>query len=308
MHDKIASQTCSVYEVATRVTPQERRTRGVVAMTAGMMVIELVVGFFSQSLALIADGWHMATHAGALGLAALAYWFARTRAQEQRFTFGTGKVKALAGYTNAILLLVIALLMIVEAGRRLLTPVSVHFAEALPVAILGLIVNLVSAKILEGEDERGNEGAPGGPPDHNLQAAYLHVLADAFTSFLAIIALAGGYYAGLVFLDPVVAIVGSLIIFRWGVGLCRASAQQLLDVNFSGEIVRSIRERVESLDDARVVDVHVWELGSGQLGGIVSVMASLPRPVEEYRSAILTVAKIAHLTVEVTQCPHHEAA
>lgn len=307
MHDEIATRTCSVYEVANRITPQERRTRCVVAMTVGMMVIELIVGSITQSLALVADGWHMATHAGALGIAALAYWFARTRAREQRFTFGTGKVKALVGYTNAILLLVIALLMIVEAGRRLLFPVTVHFIEALPVAVLGLVVNVISAKLLEGEEHSPNE-EPQRVRDHNFQAAYLHVLADALTSCLAIVALAGGYYAGLVFLDPLVAVVGSLVILQWGIGLCRSSAQQLLDVNPSTTFVQDIREKVESLSDARVVDVHIWELGSGQLGGIVSIMASLPRSVEEYRAVILTVAPIEHLTVEVTQCPHHEAA
>jgi cation diffusion facilitator family transporter len=272
-----------------------------------MMVAELVVGVWTGSLALTADGWHMATHAGALGLSALAYWFARTRANTKSFTFGTGKVNALAGYTNAIVLALVALLMMIEAGKRLLQPVAVHFAEAIPVAVLGLLVNVVSVKLLDpdGASDRTPHTAH---HDHNLRSAYFHVLADTLTSVLAIAALVGGRYAGLVFLDPIMASVGSVVILRWSIGLCRGSALHLLDVVSSTEVAQTIRTQVESLDDARVVDLHLWELGAGRLGCIVSVMSSTPRALAEYREAILAVARIEHLTVEVERCPHHEAA
>jgi cation diffusion facilitator family transporter len=308
MHDEAAARPCSVYEVFPSVEQQERRTCWVVGITAVMMVTELVVGTLTHSLALTADGWHMATHAGALGISALAYWFARTHAQAKYFTFGTGKVSALAGYTNAVVLALVALLMMIEAGKRLLDPVSVHFAEALPVAVLGLLVNLVSVKILDLDEPETAHGQLMQTRDHNLHSAYLHVLADTLTSVLAIAALLGGRYAGLIFLDPLMAIVGSLVILHWSVGLCRGSAHQLLDVVSSEGIVDAIRAQVESLADARVVDLHLWELAPGRLGCIVSVLASEPRPVAEYREVILAAVRVEHLTVEVGRCPHHQAA
>jgi len=308
MHDEIADRSCSIYETAPTIARHEQRTRWVVALTGTTMVVELVVGTLTNSLALTADGWHMATHAGALGVAALAYWFARTRAKAKSFTFGTGKVNALAGYTNALILALIALLIMIEAGSRLFHPVPVNFAEALPVAVLGLIVNLLSVKLLDLDEDHSAGERLSGSRDHNLRSAYFHVLADTLTSVLAIIALLGGYYGGFLFLDPLMATVGSVVILHWSVGLCRGSARQLLDVVSSEEVTQKIRTQVESLGDARVMDLHLWELGAGRLGCIVSVMASVPRPVAEYRAAILAAVQIEHLTVEVERCPHHEAA
>jgi len=308
MHDEVAERLCPVYALSPAVTQHERRTRWVVGITATMMVAELVVGTLTRSLALTADGWHMATHAGALGVSALAYWFARTRAQAKHFAFGTGMVNVLAGYTNAIVLALVALLMMIEAGKRLLDPVSVNFAEALPVAVLGLLVNLTSVKLLDLDEPETEHGRVVGVHDHNLRSAYLHVLADTLTSVLAIAALLGGRYAGLVFLDPLMAIVGGLVILHWSIGLCRGSAHRLLDLVSSDEVAHAIRTQVESLDDARVVDLHLWELAPGRLGGIVSILASEPRPVAEYREVISAVARVEHLTIEAERCPHHEAA
>lgn len=308
MHDEVAERLCPVHEIFPSVDRHEQRTRWVVALTGSMMIVELVVGTLTNSLALTADGWHMATHAGALGVAALAYWFARTRAQVKSFTFGTGKVNALAGYTNALILALIALLIMIEAGSRLFHPASVNFIEALPVAVLGLVVNLLSVKLLDLDEDHPEGERHSGSHDHNLRSAYFHVLADTLTSVLAIIALLGGYYAGFLFLDPLMAIVGSVVILHWSVGLCRGSARQLLDVVSSERVTQTIRTQVESLVDARVMDLHLWELGPGRLGCIVSVMASAPRPVAEYRAAILAAVPIEHLTVEVERCPHHEAA
>lgn len=291
---------------------QEGRTRWVVVITASMMVAELVIGTLTNSMALTADGWHMATHAGALGLSALAYWFARTRARESSFTFGTGKVYALAGYTSAVILGLVAILMLLESVRRLAHPLPVHFTEALPVAVIGLLVNLASVKLLDASesdhhDHGGHGHGHGHAHDHNLRAAYFHVLADAFTSVLAIVALVGGRYAGWTFLDPVMGIIGGLVILRWGIGLCRDSARQLLDVVPSTTTAEAIRARVEELDDARVADLHLWEIGPGRNGCIVSLVTATPKDAGFYRQAILSVSTLAHLTVEVQRCPDHEA-
>ncbi len=285
----------------------ERRTRWVVALTAITMVAELVVGTVTKSLALVADGWHMATHAGALGLAALAYWYARTRAGESSFTFGTGKVFALTGFTNAIVLILVALAMGAEGVSRLLSPEDVRFAEALPVAVLGLLVNVVSFVILhpgghEHEHEHGHDHGHGhghGHADVNLRAAYMHVAADALTSVGAIAALLCGHFFGWRFIDPAAAIVGSVIILRWGFGLVRESARQLLDAVPSPELEDKIRARIERLGDAEIRDLHVWEIGPNRRGCIVSLITSSPRPLEDYRAAILEAASIEHLTVEV---------
>jgi cation diffusion facilitator family transporter len=203
-------------------------------------------------MALTADGWHMATHAGALGMSAMAYWFARTRARASSFTFGTGKVYALAGYTSAVVLGLVAVLMLVESVRRLAHPLPIRFGEALPVAVVGLLVNLVSVVLLDADDHHGHHdehdhahGHGHGGHDHNLRAAYFHVLADAFTSVLAIAALVAGRYAGWTFLDPMMGIVGGLVILKWGVGLCRESAKPLLDVLPSAELADEIRRAVE---------------------------------------------------------------
>ena len=290
----------------------EVRTRWVVAITATMMVGELVVGSLTNSMALTADGWHMATHAGALGMSALAYWFARTRARASAFSFGTGKVYALAGYTSAVVLGLVAVLMLVESCRRLVNPLPIHFGEALPVAILGLLVNLASVKLLDADDhhhhhapEDSDHNHGHASHDHNLRAAYFHVLADAFTSILAIGALVGGRYAGWNFLDPAMGIVGGLVILRWGVGLCRDSARPLLDVVPSADLAEQIRRGIEQVDDARVADLHLWEMSPGQHACIVSLVTEAPRDTKFYREAILRTSSIAHLTVEVQRCEGH---
>jgi cation diffusion facilitator family transporter len=286
----------------------ERRTRWVVAITLVMMVVELVVGWTTGSLALTADGWHMGTHAGAFGLTLLAYWYARTRADHDAFAFGTGKVYALAGYTSAILLGGIAVWMGVEAIARLQTRPAVDFADALPVAIAGLVVNVISAMLLVGggekhEHEHEHEHAHGhGHTDHNLRAAYFHVLADALTSVLAIVALVLGYWQGWWYLDPAMGLVGGVVILMWAVNLCRSAARQLLDVVPSAEHERLVKHKLESIDDVRVADLHVWELGPGQRSCVVSLVTATPRAVEYYKQAILDTVPVAHLTIEIHHC------
>ena len=322
------------HDFAVMVERGERRTRWVVALTLVTMAAELVTGHVTGSMALTADGWHMATHAGALGLALLAYWFARTRATSSRFTFGTGKVYALAGYTSGVALGVVALWMGMESGQRLFDRPAVQFAEALPVAVIGLVVNLVCAFLLGGghghthpghehghghehehehEHEHAHAGAPGRArrtgaaageviTDHNLRAAYFHVLADALTSVLAIAALLGGEYAGVWWLDPAMGFLGGVLIARWAVGLCRDAGARLVDVVPSTELVERIERRLEGEAGVRVVDLHVWELAPGKRGCIVSLVSAAPRDVGHFREQILAVADLAHLTVEVHGC------
>lgn len=291
----------------------ERRTRVVVLVTLLMMIGELIAGYITGSLALTADGWHMATHAGALGLALFAYWFARTRASSSRFTFGTGKVYALAGYTSGVSLGVIALWMGIEAGVRLFDHPTVHFSDALPIAVLGLVVNLVCAFLLGGghghthdhdHDDHGHDHDHHGEQltDHNLRAAYFHVLADALTSVLAIGALIGGQYAGWWWLDPSMGFVGGVLIAHWAVRLCRDAAAQLVDATPNEELVVQIEQHLKKLDDVHVADLHVWELAPGKRGCIVSLVSARPRDVDFYRKEILAVVPLAHLTVEVHGC------
>ena len=284
------------------VEGNERRTQIVVGITFVVMILELVVGTMTGSLALTADGWHMATHAGALGLSLAAYWFARTRADRGHFTFGTGKVYALAGFSSAILLAVAALWMGVEAVKRLVVPTEVHYDEALPVAVLGLVVNLVSIRLLhtghdhEHEHEHAHSHAH---HDHNLRAVYLHVLADALTSVFAIAALICGKLLGWGFLDPLMGIVGGVLIVRWSIQLGRAAAAQLLDAAPKADAEARIRGALATLGDVRVVDLHVWDIGPRCRACIVALVAERPRATADYRKAILAAEPLAHLTVEV---------
>lgn len=313
MHHDSIDRFRHSHDHAGSTRQHETRTRWVVALTAAMMVGELVVGKLSHSMALTADGWHMATHAGALGLSAAAYWFARSRARASSFSFGTGKVYALAGYTSAVTLGLVALLMIIESCSRLTAPLQIHVREALPVALLGLVVNLVSAWLLAAGDEHGHHDNHADHDhlhkhhDHNLRAAYFHVLADAFTSVLAIVALLGARYAGWTFLDPAMGIVGGVVILKWAVGLCRSASGQLLDVVPSAGLAEEIRTRVEAIDDVRVSDLHLWAIAPGQHACIVSLVTGSPRETAFYRDAILGSSSLAHLTVEVQRCPDHAA-
>ncbi len=318
-------------DLAVAATRGERRTAWVVAITFVTMIAELIAGQITGSLALTADGWHMASHAGAMGLALGAYWFARTRAASSHFTFGTGKVYALAGFTSGVVLVLVAGWMAIEAVLRLRGHAAVAYGEAIPIAVGGLVVNLACAAILGGDHahdhgdghdhghehdhghdhdhDHGHDHAghahgehDGAPTDHNLKAAYLHVLADALTSVLAIGALVAGKYAGMWYLDAAVGLLGGVVIGRWAIGLCRTAALPLLDVVPSHKLARSIERRLEQIDDVRVADLHVWELAPGRRGCIVTLVTAAPREVEYYRAAILAAAPIAHLTVEVHRC------
>lgn len=310
MHaERIEALRCHRGE-STVAAKSEHRARWVVVLTGVMMVTELAVGYATRSMALTADGWHMATHAGALGLAAAAYWFARTRATDRSFSFGTGKVHALAGYTSAVALMLVALSMIVESVRRLASPEVIHFREALPVAIVGLIVNLASIKLLDHDDhdhdhdddhDDDHDHAHAGH-DHNHRAAYMHVVADAFTSVLAIAALVAGRYLGWSSLDFMMGIVGGVVVLKWGYGLCRSSGAQLLDATASASAEAAIRAELERVDDIRVADLHLWEMGPNRRSCVVTLVTSRVRDTAFYRDRILAASPLAHLTVEVHRC------
>ncbi|MEZ4405989.1 MAG: CDF family Co(II)/Ni(II) efflux transporter DmeF [Polyangiales bacterium] len=295
---------------------RESRALKVAALTLVTMVAELVAGYATRSLALTADGWHMATHAGALALTAGAYWFARTRSKRGAFAFGGGKVHALAGYTNALVLLAVAVEMAVEGAQRLRHPQPIAYTEALVVAVLGLLVNLVSVVWLTppGEHHHHDHDHHHHDPHHghdhhdhhhhgrdrddNLRAAYLHVLADAFTSVLAIGALLAGRFLGWAFLDPVSALVGSVMILRWGVGLLRSAGRTLVDSAPDDGTLGLIRETLEA-SGATVVDLHVWDASPGHRVCIVAVRATSPRTLAEYRAALQEKVALRHVTIEV---------
>ena len=308
----------------------ERRTTWVVLLSVVMMVGELTVGWLTGSKALEADGWHMGTHVGALGLTLVAYWYARTRAGNDAFSFGTGKVYALAGFTSGVVLAMVALWLAVESIHHLIEYEPVDYDEALLVACIGFTVNIFSAFLLSKNHHYGHGHAHGhdhghahghdhdhdhdhaapkpGTLDFNMRAAYIHVIADTLTSVMAIVALALGKWAGLWFLDPSMGILGGVVITWWAVGLCRQASGQLLDVVSSPRHESVVRQKLEAIDDVRVADLHVWELGPGRRGCIVSLVTSTPRDVDYYRDTVLGAIGLAHLTIEVHNCalPHGE--
>jgi cation diffusion facilitator family transporter len=288
----------------------ERRTWAVIALTLVTMAAEVSAGIVFGSMALLADGWHMASHASALGITALAYAFARRHRSNPRFTFGTGKVGDLAGYSSALLLAMVALAMIYASVQRLIAPVTIHFNEAILVAVLGLMVNLVSAFLLREQPHPPHDGhthshhqAKGRDTahdhDHNLRAAYLHVLADALTSILAIAALTVGKFWGWAFLDPVMGIVGALVISRWSWGLMRQTGAVLLDHDQNRRLSHQIVAAVESVEGVRIEDLHVWRLGQGQYGAIVAVRTDPVRTPEFFKARLTHLDGLAHVTIEV---------
>ena len=274
----------------------ERRTWLVIALTATMMVLEIAAGFIFGSMALLADGWHMASHASALGITAIAYYYARRYASDKRFSFGTGKISELAGYSSALLLALIALLMAYESVTRFFSPVAIRFNEAIAVAVLGLIVNLVSALILkekhEGHDHDHHH------EDHNLKAAYLHVLADALTSVLAIVALTTGRFLGWVWMDPLMGIVGAIVIARWSYGLTRDTGSILLDMDVNTPLSENIRNLLEADGENQIQDFHLWRLGPGHFAAIISLSSRNPKPPEYYKDKLSDIKELRHITVE----------
>jgi cation diffusion facilitator family transporter len=302
-------------------TRNERRTWFVVALTAATMVAEIIAGAAFGSMALLADGFHMATHAGALTIAGAAYLYSRRHAHDGRFAFGTGKLGDLAGFTSAIVLALIALLIGYESVLRLRAPVEIQFNEAIIVAVFGLTVNLASAWLLK--DRAHHSHGHQGPDhdhelrerdpahhhahdrrDHNLRSAYLHVLADALTSVLAITGLIAGRTFGWIWMDPLMGIIGALVIAHWSWGLVRDTGTVLLDVVPDSSLSDAIRHRLE-YDSDRVSDLHLWRIGPGHIAVIISVVSDQPRAPEHYKAQLSDLAQLSHVTVEVHPCGHH---
>jgi cation diffusion facilitator family transporter len=279
----------------------EARTKLVVVLTATTMVVEIVAGLVFGSMALLADGLHMASHASALGLAWVAYVFARRHAHDRSFSFGTGKVNSLAGFTSAVVLALFALMMAGESVHRFIEPVPIAFDRAIVVAVLGLAVNGVSVLILR--DGHGHGHHHGHHHDHNLRAAHLHVLADTLTSALAIIALLAAKYFGAVWMDPAMGIVGGALVAVWAWGLARDTGAILLDKQASDEITAGIKNAVEAGGRFRVVDLHVWFIGPGYRAVIVSVCSPDPCSRQVIDDLVPKDLDIAHLTVEILEDP-----
>lgn len=284
----------------------EKRTHTVIVLTAIMMVVEIVAGTIFHSMALLADGWHMSTHVAAFVLAALAYYVGRRHSKDARFTFGTGKVGVLGGFTSAIVLMGIALLMAAESIHRLISPVAIHFRDAIIIACVGLVVNVTCALILKDDPHPHNHTHGTHHHDLNLRAAYLHVLADAITSVLAITALNLGYFFGWVWLDPVMGLVGMVVIVSWAWTLLRDTSSILLDrVPAHTDLPAVIHEGIENDGDSKISDLHVWQVGVGKFAAIISLVAHHPKTPEEYRAALKMHEELVHVTVEVQLCHDH---
>lgn len=326
-HDLSLWQHDHVFGLDTRQS-SERRTHWVIGLTFVTMVVELVAGYLTGSMALTADGWHMSTHAVALAITAFAYAFARNNARNPRFTFGTGKVGTLGGFTSAVVLALVALLMAAESIHRLVEPVTVKFEEAIAVAVIGLVVNLVSVGMLGHHDHGHDHGhahddhddhddhdhddhdhdhdhdhqARDSHKDHNLRAAYLHVLADALTSFTAIFALIGGMFLGWVWLDPLMGIVGSLVIAVWAKGLLQESGKVLLDAEENTPLRQKILHTLAEVEDLEVTDLHLWRVGMGDHACIVSLVTHTNHSMETIKSRLSTIEGLRHITVEINLC------
>jgi cation diffusion facilitator family transporter len=280
----------------------EARAKWAAIITALFMVVEIVCGLAYHSMALLADGAHMATHVGALGLAAGAYWLARRHTGSGRFTFGSGKFGDLAAFASAIILGITALAVAVESVQRIVTPAAVQYGDALLIACIGLAVNLVSALILKDNHAHDGHGHSHGP-DNNMRAAYVHVLADAATSVLAIVALGAGYYFRLGILDPLCGLVGAFVIASWSYGLIRDSAMVLLDADADPNMSDEIRAFLESELKARIPDLHLWRLGPGHRGLIVSLISPDMISAEAVKATLRRrYPDLSHVTVEVAVC------
>ncbi|HEY9280639.1 MAG TPA: CDF family Co(II)/Ni(II) efflux transporter DmeF [Eoetvoesiella sp.] len=291
----------------------QKKTTWAAALTAIMMVVEIVGGYALNSMALLADGWHMSSHTLALGLSVLAYILAKRFANDPRFAFGTWKIEVLASYTSALLLVLVAGSMLFQSVERLLSPGPIHYDQAIALACIGLLVNIVCASLLK--DGHGHDHAHHGHDQHghhhhdlNLRAAYLHVIADAATSVLAIVALIAGKFWGASWLDPVMGIVGAILVAVWAYGLLRDSGRVLLDAEMSAPVVAEIRQVIESTPiKATISDLHVWRVGKGKFACIVGLVTQADVSPDYYRHQLSIHEELVHITIEVNKMDqnHH---
>lgn len=283
----------------------ERRTKQVLVLTFLTMIMEIAAGAVFGSMALLADGWHMGTHVAAFMITLIAYRYSRVHAHDHTFAFSPGKVGVLGGYTSSVVLGIAALIMLVESGQRIANPHLIHFDEAIAVAGFGLFINLVCALLLRDHHHHDHSHDHSHHHDQNLKAAYLHVIADALTSVLAIAALTLGKYYGWHFLDPVMGIIGALIIMQWSYSLVRETSPVLLDESIALKHKLAIKEKIENDADNRISDLHIWRVGPGHFAIIISLVSHNPKAPEYYKDLlkeIVGINKLSHITVEVNKC------
>jgi cation diffusion facilitator family transporter len=329
IHDLSAWQHQHVFDAGNRTG--ERRTWIVVGITAACMVAEIVAGWITGSMALLADGWHMATHVVALSIAGLAYQMARRWSADERFAFGTWKIEILGAFSSALLLGIVALAVVWESLERLFTPQEINFGPALLVALIGLAVNLVSAFVLghghdhghdqshehehghghDHGDDRGHDhdhdhdhGHDKAHRDLNLRSAYVHVLADALTSVFAIAALSAGLWLGWNWLDPAMGLVGAGVIASWVWGLATESARVLVDREMDSPVVAQIRSAIQTDGDSEIADLHVWRVGRASYAAVIMVVAHHPLAPADYRRRVTAIPGLKHVSIEVNRCPH----
>lgn len=280
----------------------EFRTKIVMILTGAMMIAEIMAGTIFNSMALLADGWHMSTHMTAFLIAVIAYWMARKHRDNPRFSFGTGKIGVLGGFTSSILLLVVAAAMIHESVDRLLAPSPIQFDDALIVAVIGLVVNVASAFILRDSHDHGHGHSGDHTHDHdkNLKAAYLHVIADAFTSVTAIIALLLGYFFGIIWIDAVMGFLGSIVIIIWAFGMIRDTVTILIDYfPKSSDLEEEIHKAFDPLDSTKINDLHLWQVASGKFAAIISIETDQPKAIEDYHHLVDMHEELVHVSIQV---------
>jgi cation diffusion facilitator family transporter len=312
MHISELGQWQHSHNFAVVPTQAEKNTKIVLLLTAITMVAEILAGTVFGSMALLADGWHMATHVAAFGITVFAYYYARTHTNNPQYTYGTGKVSVLGGFTSAVSLAVIALLMGLESTVRLFQPQTIQFNEAIYVALLGLAVNLISAVLLQDHPDHHHDHHhdrhhavnhhDDHHRDHNLQAAYVHVLADALTSVLAIVALLAGKFCGWVWLDAVMGLVGAGVIARWAYGLVQETGAILLDGAIDKDTQLAIAQIIEHEMDSRITDLHVWHISQHHVAATVSLVTHHPQPPEYYKNLLKPISALSHVIVEVNPC------
>ena len=300
MHKHSLDQWQQSHVLLSTTRQNESRTRHVVLLTLVMMVAEIATGWLYGSMALLADGWHMGTHAAALGITLFAYRYARVHREDRRYSFGTGKVKVLGGYTSAVVLVLVAVLMIWESVHRLLVPQAIHFDESIGVAVLGLVVNIISVCLLKDDDHHDHHHDH--LHDHNLLPASVHVLTDALTSVLAIVALLLGKMVGWNWMDPLMGMVGAVVIIHWTYGLLRETTSILLDSAKDMDKVEELRAAIEEDGDSIVADLHLWRIEAEQYALICALVTHDPQEPEHYKKRIREVLGGGHITVEVNLC------
>ncbi len=306
MHIRTLENYQTSHDFSVKNQKGEQRTQYVLMLTSITMIVEIIGGTIYGSIALLADGWHMGTHVAAFMITLFAYRYSRKHANSPTYSFGTGKVNVLGGFASAIALAVVALVMLIESLQRIVDPQTIHFNESIFVAIIGLLINVFSAFLLKDDhDHHHHHDHHHGHDhhhDHNLRAAYIHVIADAMTSVCAIVALLSGKFLGWNWLDPIMGIVGAVIITRWAYGLLKQTSPILLDASIEEEYKNRIKETIEKDSDNRISDLHIWKVGANHYAAIISLVTHYPKSNQHYKGLLTEFNKLSHVTIETIKC------